>query len=147
VGGVFALLGLFAAVMPMMGGLMKKMSARHRCCYVLTNRRAIVAFGKVDAQEFNVDSWDALKLREMERKDNKKVKGAGDLIFGYGKKNQLGAGAVMVTTGGGGSDPFEDRGFGPGRMGAPPEPKLPRGFLRIRQVKEIERLVRETLKT
>jgi hypothetical protein len=32
-------------------------------------------------------------------------------------------------------------------MGAPPEPKLPRGFLRIRQVKEIERLVRETLKT
>jgi hypothetical protein len=144
VGGVFAVLGLFAAVMPLMGGLMKKMAARHRCCYVLTSRRAIIAFGKVDAEEFDVDGYDALKLGNMERKDNKKVKGAGDLVFGTGSKNQLGVGAVTFSSGGQARDPFDQ--FGSRRMGPPGGPMLPFGFLRIRQVREIERLIRETLK-
>jgi hypothetical protein len=74
----------------------------------------------VKHEDFDVTGYNVVKLMKMERKDHYKVAGAGDLIFGYGTKAQLGPGSFSVSTEGG-NDPMQNLGADvfPGPAAAP----------------------------
>jgi predicted Zn finger-like uncharacterized protein len=118
IGAVFALFGGLCLLAKW--GTMKSMPRRN--CYVLTNRRCftwLAAPGYGDLLSYNT-----FKLEDMKRKDSLRFKGMGDLIF-----------EVVVT--------YET--MGGGSRNTPQRREEPRGFLMIDNVREVEKLIRETL--
>jgi len=120
-----ALLG-FAAVFVLAAQGPAHTPAGCRSCYVLTNRRALVAslFPLVGA---TVKSWTPDRLLGFERIDAPQVAGAGDLVFGYDIR-------LAAKTGSLEAQQLD------GTLA-----KVPFGFLKIENVRAVEKLLRDTL--
>lgn len=115
-GGVAAL-GVFCKADP-------ERARKERAIYVLTNRRCLVwesADPECMEQEFT--SYSTLQVEDMKRKGSMRKPKAGDLIFAH----------VLVEHGGG------------GRHGGTSVARVPKGFLKVDGVAEVEDLVRQVL--
>ena len=125
---VIALIGSAIAFLPKLN----KPESWCRYAYVVTNRRALL----VEQTAFGVKAQSYLpqQLLGMERRDHAEVAGAGDLVFEYVMTmgNNLGgpAGALMQQ---GVSSPSMN-----------PQ-RVPRGFVCLDQVREVEDLIRTAL--
>ena len=121
----FLAMGFFGFVFAAVGGLaccsryLVRRFQAHRAVYVLTNRRALV----VGQGGRDVRSYNTFQLAQMDRKDSAMFEGAGDLIFETEYQTQFRGGS------GGGTSTV----------------KIPHGFLMIENVRQVERLIRETL--
>ena len=135
VGCFFAVaLGLFGSVL-MIPRLFKTANAC-RCCYVVTNRRALLVEVSMWKRGPGVQSYLPQQLLGLERRDHASVAGAGDLIFEYiltlpGNSFNLKTGSLL------------QQGAGVGLSNSPQ--RVPRGFMGLDQVREVEGLIRTTL--
>jgi hypothetical protein len=107
-----------------------------RFCYAVTNRRALLVEISLWQRGAVARSYLPQQLLGLERRDHATVPGAGDLIFEYefiipGNTFNARTGSLIqpTTTGGVSNAPQ----------------RVPRGFLWIDQVREVEDLVRTTL--
>jgi hypothetical protein len=125
--GVFLVCAL-VSVPCFLARLLLKKFAHKRAVYIITNRRAILYTGKtwgaVGMQ--SMQSWNAVQMRKLERKDSSYWKGCGSIVFEY----------RMETHHSGGT------GRGPGRSQVV---KVPVGFIDLRDVRKVERFLRESL--
>jgi hypothetical protein len=137
-GGVFGV--VFAVFLALIGlafllpWLVKQPTAA-RCCYAITSRRALLVEASV-WRKAAVQSYLPHQLLGLERRDNDAVPGAGDLIFEYvfalpGQSFNLATGAAYQR--------------GPGAGSSTTAQRVPRGFLDLDQVREVEALLRRTL--
>jgi hypothetical protein len=129
-GGAFVAFGAVMLV-PWLKDPMKTINS----CYVLTNRRTIVAETPTVFMQPKVTSYLPHQLVGLEHSNHPKVAGAGDLIFEYtfalpGKTFDVNSGFTNRTAGAGRSDVAQ---------------RIPNGFLSIDNVREVERLIRVTL--
>jgi len=122
--GVFFVCALISVPCMMARWLLKKF-AHKRAVYVITNRRAIL-YGAQAYTGSKVASYSPIQLRKMERKESSYWKGCGSLVFDY----------KLETVHHGGSGR---------RMGGSSTVKVPIGFIDIRDVKKVDRFLRETL--
>jgi hypothetical protein len=99
--------------------------AGSRAVYLLTNRRALI----YQHRGLPVKSYNIAQLKNMQRKDSTRLDGAGDLIFETEVLRGLNAGSHR---------PDVDA------VGAK-SPVHHHGFLQLRDVRAVEKLVRETL--
>src|SRR5262249_50107421 len=113
--------------------------AYQACCYVVTNRRAILVEWGMSGIDIKSSgnlvgvrhkSYLPHQLLGMERRKNPRVPGAGDLVFEY------------IMTVGKGSLGFAGA-EGPRRTDTPQ--RTPRGFFYLDNVAEVEQLIRTTL--
>ena len=134
-------LGLFGLLFLVVSRLPNPANA-YQACYVVTNRRAILferGILGLDPKAFSLSSllgtrsrsYHPHELLALERRDNPRVPGAGDLIFEY--IFTIG----RTTTGFPGTDSTLQRTDTPQRT--------PRGFFFLEQVAEVEHLIRKTL--
>ncbi len=99
------------------------LSGKYGPVYVLTTRRALIweAVSRIRTEE-TFKAYLVPQLVKMERRESALVKGAGDLVFGY---------RLVVTSQG-------------SRGGSMPQ-KQPVGFLKLDDVRAVEKMIRETL--
>jgi hypothetical protein len=103
-----------------------------RYCYVVTNRRALLVEQTVTG--VNAQTYLPHQLVGLERRDHAEVAGAGDLVFEYimtlGNTFNAKTGAFLQQ----------------GPTGPSPNPqRVPRGFVCLDQVREVEDLIRVAL--
>jgi hypothetical protein len=127
-GGAFTLFGvLFVFARTFVKG-----GESRRSVYVLTNRRALVLEGKVFGAG-QVRAYTIAQLKDMQRVDSWRFKGAGDLVF---EKEDVSHGNGLPYL------PGTLPSRGPRSTG--PQYRN-HGFLMLENVKAVEKLVRETL--
>jgi hypothetical protein len=138
-GSGFPVFGLFfAGVLGLIGAAIVFLPALNhpeklcRYCYVVTNRRALLV--EQTLLGTNVQTYLPQQLLGLERRDHAEVAGAGDLVFEY------------ITTLGG---EFNPNTFGfmqqtPTAPSTKPQ-RVPRGFVCLDQVREVEDLIRTSL--
>jgi len=120
-GGLFILLiGSAFTAAPWLVSL----TGKYRAVYVLTTRRALIweAVTRMRNEEM-FSSYLVPQLVKMERRESALVKGAGDLVFGE---------RIVVRSSGGSS-------------GGTRREKQPVGFLKMDDVRTVEKMIRETL--
>jgi hypothetical protein len=98
--------------------------------YVLTNRRAIIFQPMRPGGRRLCRAYNGQQLTDMKREESKKFPGAGDLIFEVEIEYSGGASPGMGRSGGRGSSH---------------ERETKHGFLKVAKVRDVEKLVRETL--
>lgn len=106
-----------------------------RSCYVVTNQRALVVEWNMWRWAPAATSYVAHQLLGMERRSHPDVKGAGDLVFEYVLTMSANNYAAQTGTF------LQQNSFG--TTGAPK--RVPRGFLLLDQVREVENLIRTNL--
>jgi hypothetical protein len=126
--GVLGLIGAAIVYLP----ALNKPEKLCRYCYIVTNRRALLV--EQTLLGTNVQSYLPQQLLGLERRDRAEVAGAGDLVFEY------------ITTLGG---EFNPNTFGfmqqtPTAPSTKPQ-RVPRGFVCLDQVREVEDLIRTSL--
>ena len=134
--GRIALVGfalLFAGAFWLFGALLFRSTAggispQARECYVVTNRRAMIAALSLFRQP-QVRSFSPLQLMGLERRDSPRLPGAGDVIFEW--QLQLGKSANPVA--------------GVQSLDGGPVVKVPVGFLHLDSARSVEALIRQTL--
>jgi hypothetical protein len=135
---------LFGGVFCLMGGLFlflwrKPASTTAMACYVVTNRRALVLeLSLLERFKPRATTYYPDKLLGLERQDHAMVAGAGDLVFEYifvlpGQDIDVKSGVMF--------GPGQGAGAGQGNVAK----RVPRGFLKIEEVRQVERLIRTTL--
>jgi hypothetical protein len=106
-----------------------------RCCYVVTNRRALIVELSMWTRGAAAFSYLPQQLLGMDRREHETVAGAGDLVFEYtfvmpGNSFNFKTGTLLQGSGAG--------------MGSNPQ-RVPRGFLGVDQVREVEDIIRTSL--
>jgi hypothetical protein len=126
--GVLGLIGSAIVFLP----ALNKPEKMCRYCYVVTNRRALLV--EQALMRTSVQSYLPQQLLGLERRDHAEVAGAGDLVFEY------------ITTLGGEFNPntFGFMQQGPTAPSTKPQ-RVPRGFVCLDQVREVEDLIRTSL--
>jgi hypothetical protein len=125
-------MGVFGGVMLVFGSVfvflptLTKMNAASRSVYVVTNRRALVREHKRQVRSYTI-----AQLKNMQRKDSSRLKGAGDLVFETERVDRSGPNPLPMTA--------------PTRGPRATTLKVDRGFLMLENVKKVEKLIRETL--
>lgn len=127
--GVLGVIGL-AFLLPWLINTAKQC----RYCYAVTNRRALLV--ELSMKGPAVQSYLPQQLVGMERKDHAAIAGAGDLVFEY--VFTLPGNSINPLTGS-----FLQQGATAGSSRSPQ--RVPRGFLCLDQVRDVEDLVRTTL--
>jgi hypothetical protein len=130
--GFLGLIGVVVLVVPRFN----KAHQLCRYCYVVTNRRAMLVEKTLWQRGGGVQSYLPHQLLGMVRENHETVPGAGDLVFEY----------IMALPGqsfDGRAGSLLQRNTNPGLSSAPQ--RVPRGFLCIDQVHEVEVLIRTTL--
>jgi hypothetical protein len=107
-----------------------------RCCYVVTNRRALIVELSMWKRGAAAFSYLPQQLLGMDRRDHETVADAGDLVFEYtfalpGNSFNIKTGTLFQGTAGAG-------------MGSDPQ-RVARGFMGLDQVRDVEDLIRSTL--
>jgi hypothetical protein len=127
-GGIMALIGTAIVYLPKIN----KPEKLCRYCYVVTNRRAILV--EQTLMGTNTQSYLPQQLLGLERRDHAEVAGAGDIVFEY------------VTVMGNTFDPNTGGFLQAGPTGPSTDPqRVPRGFVCLDQVREVEDLIRTKL--
>jgi hypothetical protein len=131
----------FSVILAGVGGVLLLISKADpskscRFCYVVTNRRAMILEVSLWRRGPAAQNYLPQQLLGLERRDNAEVSGAGDLIFEY--VLTLPGNSVNPLTGS-----FLQQGPSVGLSNAPQ--RVPRGFLWLDQVREVEDLIRTTL--
>jgi hypothetical protein len=126
--GVLGLIGSAIVFLPKLN----KPEKWCRYCYVVTDRRALLV--EQTPLGMNAQSYLPHQLVGLERRDHAEVAGAGDLVFEYimtlGSTIDPNTGAFLQQ--------------GPTRPSANPQ-RVPRGFVCLDQVREVEDLIRTAL--
>ncbi len=134
--------GCFFSVILAVAGGMALLIARSdpskscRCCYAVTNRRALLVEMSVWRWGPAAQSYLPQQLLGLERRDNPERPGSGDLIFEH-----------VLTMPGNTFNPLTGAMLQQGSIGGlsnVPQ-RVPRGFLWLDQVREVEGLIRTTL--
>jgi hypothetical protein len=130
----------FAVILAGVGGVLLLISKidptkNLRHCYAVTNRRALLVEFSMLHRRPVAQSYLPQQLLGLERKDNVAVPGAGDLVFEYVFAL---AGNSMNASGS-----FHQQGPSAGLSNAPQ--RIPRGFMWLDQVREVEDLIRTSL--
>jgi hypothetical protein len=139
-GGAFAY--VFAVALSLIGSVflfvpkLANPAKTCRFCYVVTNQRAMIVELSMWQRAPAVRSYLPQQLLGMERRDHAAVGGAGDLIFEY-------VFALPGNTLDFKSGSFLQQGPTAGMSGSPQ--RVPRGFMCIDQVREVEDVIRTTL--
>jgi hypothetical protein len=129
--GFLGLIGLAFLILPRLN----KPAQMCRSCYVVTNRRAMLLEESMLQRTPVVHSYLPQQLLGMERQDHATVAGAGDLVFEY--VFALPGNTVNPLTGS-----FHQQNPSAGLSNAPQ--RLPRGFMLLDQVRDVEDLIRTT---
>jgi hypothetical protein len=116
VGVVFAGVGTLALFAPQL----TRRSLPVRAVYVLTTRRCLVWDMAVAKYAHTFRAYSKLQVRDRDRKNSMRQKGAGDLIFAY-EYHETGSDRHSQVH------------------------KIPKGFLMVERVAEVDKLIRDTL--
>jgi hypothetical protein len=128
-GGVLGLIGSAIVFLP----ALNKPEKMCRYCYVVTNRRALLVEQALLGRA-TVQTYLPHQLLGLERRDHAEVAGAGDLVFEY------------ITTLGNEFNPNTPGFLQQGAKSPSTKPqRVPRGFVCLDQVREVEDLIRTSL--
>src|SRR5207244_3167496 len=91
--GIGVLLICVALSVPcFLGRMLIRRFAHRRAVFLITNRRAIVFHGKSWGST-QMQSWNAVQMRKMERQDSSWWKGCGSIVFEYKLETHTSGGA------------------------------------------------------